>query len=40
MPFIERWRYGIGKYGHQGGEEIHPEFNNLTRIYLNIFVFI
>ena len=32
VPFIEKCQYGIGKYGEQGGEGIHPEFNNLTRI--------
>ena len=33
VPFIERWRYGIGKYGEQDGEGLHAEFNNLSRIY-------
>ena len=33
MPFIQKWRYGMGKYGEQGGEGIHSEFNGLTRVY-------
>ena len=33
VPFIKKWRYAMGLYGEQGGEGIHPEFNNLTRIY-------
>ena len=33
IPFIKRWHYGMGKYGEQGGEGIHAEFNSLTRVY-------
>ena len=33
VPFIQKWRYGMGKYGEQGGEGIHSEFNSLTRLY-------
>ena len=36
VPFIRMWRYGIGKYGEQGGEGIHSEFNNLSRVYCRI----
>ena len=30
VPFIQKRRYGMGKYGEQGGEGIHSEFNSLT----------
>ena len=28
-PFIKQWGMGLGTYGEQGGESIHPEFNRL-----------
>ena len=31
--FIKKWGYGLGLYGEQGGESIHPEFNNLAITY-------
>ena len=33
LDFIRQWNVGIGFYGEQGGESIHAEFNNLSRIY-------
>ena len=33
VDFVKRWGLGLGLYGEQGGESIHPEFNNLKRTY-------
>ena len=36
LPFIKKWKIGLGMYGEQGGESIHPEFNELRRIYSSV----
>ena len=33
VPFLRKWESGLGLYGEQGGEGIHPEFNRLNQIY-------
>ena len=33
VPFIKKWRFGLGLYGEQGAESIHPEFNSLKATY-------
>ena len=36
IEFIQRWRIGLGLYGEQGAESIHPEFNELRKIHSGI----
>ena len=36
VKFIDRWRIGLGMYGEQGGESIHPEFNQLRKMYTSV----
>ena len=36
IPFIKKWKIGLGMYGEQGGESIHPEFNQLRKIYASV----
>lgn len=31
LQFITKWRVGLGLYNEQGGEGIHPKFNDLHR---------
>ena len=31
--FISKWKIGLGMYAEQGGERIHPEFNELFKRY-------
>ena len=31
VDFIRKWGIGMGFYAEQGGESIHPVFNNLLR---------
>ena len=33
VPFLRQWKNGLGMYGEQGGEGIHPEFNRIHQIY-------
>ncbi|XP_066934119.1 uncharacterized protein [Clytia hemisphaerica] len=33
LKFIKKWRIGLGMYGEQGAESIHPEFNSLRKTY-------
>ncbi|XP_057295214.1 uncharacterized protein LOC130623720 [Hydractinia symbiolongicarpus] len=33
LPFLKRWKTGLGVYGEQGGEGIHAEFNSIKAIY-------
>ena len=36
LEFISRWKIGLGMYGEQGAESIHPEFNELRKIHCGI----
>lgn len=36
VDFIKRWHFGLGIYGEQGGESIHPEFNKLRATYASV----
>ena len=36
MPFIRKWKAGLGTMGEQGVESIHARFNALQRTYANI----
>ena len=36
LQFISKWRIGLGIYGEQGGESIHPEFNGLRSTYASV----
>ena len=36
IPFLKKWRYGLGFYGEQGGESLHHEFKNMKNRYKNI----
>ena len=36
VEFIKKWRIGLGMYGEQGAESIHPEFNNLRSTYASV----
>ena len=39
VEFIKRWGKGLGTYGEQGGESIHPTFNRYNYIiYLYIYI--
>lgn len=36
VDFISKWKIGLGLYGEQGGESIHPEFNMLRSTYSSV----
>ena len=36
VDFINKWKFGLGMYGEQGGESIHPEFNRLKKTYASV----
>ena len=36
VQFIKKWGIGLGMYGEQGAESIHPEFNMLKSVYASV----
>ena len=36
IPFIRKWRVGLGFYGEQGGESLHQQFKQMHNRYKNI----
>lgn len=36
VDFVKKWKMGLGLYGEQGGESIHPEFNSLKATYASV----
>ena len=36
VPFITKWKFGLGFMGEQGAESIHTSFNSIERAYLGI----
>ena len=36
VPFITKWKFGLGFMGEQGAESIHTSFNSIKRAYLGI----
>ena len=36
MPWVRRWKFGLGFYGEQGAESIHARFNSMQRTYANV----
>ena len=35
VPFIKKWRFGLGVYSEQGGESMHAELNNIQDTLFN-----
>ena len=36
VPWMERWKVGLGLMGEQGAKNIHRYFNSLEQTYRNI----
>ena len=36
VPWIRKWKFGLGFHGEQGAESIHSVFNSLKRTYNNV----
>ena len=36
VPFIKKWKVGLGFYGEQGGESLHHQFKQMKNRYKNI----
>ena len=36
IPFVRKWRVGLGFYGEQGGESLHHQFKSMRNRYKNI----
>ena len=36
VPFLKKWRVGLGFLGEQGAESIHARFNAIKRSYINM----
>ena len=36
VDFINKWKFGLGMYGEQGGESIHPEFTRFKKTYASV----
>ena len=36
VPFLQKWKAGLGFLGEQGAESIHARFNSIRRSYSNM----
>ena len=36
VPWLRKWRVGLGFMGEQGAESIHAALNSISRCYINI----
>ena len=36
MPWVRRWKFGLGFHGEQGAESIHARFNSMQRTYASV----
>ena len=36
IPFLKKWKVGLGFLGEQGAESVHARFNSIRKNYVNI----
>ena len=36
IPWVRKWKFGLGFHGEQGAESIHAAFNTLQRTYSSV----